>query len=282
MLFKHLPLFQPTLLFNKFSKGFILSSPNWLKDLTGAWLFYTVFPKLTRINPRFERIARFSPLIGVLIGVLQVSVLILLLQLQWPNESMPFIAIALGLWITGGIHVDGLMDTADGIAAGPSRCIEAMKDSRIGASGIIALTINLLLQIAALFKLRLLILFAIPIASFWGRYSQIWAISHYPYLNKEGSSKFLHKKNWRGFLIESIPSYAFLSFLIFILINIDISIISTPNLIIGIIVGFLPALIIPHLLARRLGGHSGDSYGASVVLVETCMLIIFSIILPAS
>ena len=80
------------------------------------------------------------------------------------------------MWITGGLHFDGLIDTADGISAGPDKRLEAMKDSRVGASGVIALTINLALQIAALIKLDYLYLFALPIAYFWGRYSQLIAI----------------------------------------------------------------------------------------------------------
>ena len=52
-----------------------------------------------------------------------------------------------GIWITGGLHFDGLMDTADGIAAGPEKCLFAMQDSRVGASGVLALIIILLVQI---------------------------------------------------------------------------------------------------------------------------------------
>jgi len=47
------------------------------------------------------------------------------------------------------------MDTADGIGAGPSKRIEAMKDSRVGAIGVQSLVIILILQIAAIIKLGL-------------------------------------------------------------------------------------------------------------------------------
>ena len=101
-----------------------------------------------------KRIARFAPLIGFFIGILQAFLMLILYLLNWPQGSLAFVGIAFNLWITGGMHFDGLIDTADGISAGPKKCLEAMKDSRVGASGVIALTINLTLQIAALIKLN--------------------------------------------------------------------------------------------------------------------------------
>ena len=78
---------------------------------------------------------------------------LLLSALNWPSEAIAAAALALGLWLTGGLHLDGLMDTADGLAAGSSRCLEAMDDSRVGASGVQAAFIVLLLQFSALVQL---------------------------------------------------------------------------------------------------------------------------------
>ena len=61
------------------------------------------------------------------------------------------------------------MDTADGISAGPSKRIKAMKDSRVGAMGVQSLVIILILQIAAIMKLSFYAPFAFPLAAFWGR-----------------------------------------------------------------------------------------------------------------
>ncbi len=233
------------------------------------------------ITPKFKRIARFAPLIGFLIGVLQALLMLTLFLLNWPQNSLPFVGIAFNLWITGGIHFDGLIDTADGISAGPAKCLEAMKDSRVGASGVIALAINLALQIAALHKLGLFYLIALPIASFWGRYSQLIAIGNYPSIQKESSSDF-HRDNWAGNIKESIPS-----FIIFLLLIVTINFTSLiyftkTSLIIAVLIGFIPSIIIPYFLARRIGGHSGDTYGASVVLVETFLLITLAFILPGN
>ncbi len=80
------------------------------------------------------------------------------------------------------------MDTGDGIGAEPSKRIEAMKDSRVGAIGVQSLVIILLLQIAAIIKLDYYAPFAFPLAAFWGRVSQLFAIQYYEYIYKNGSS----------------------------------------------------------------------------------------------
>ena len=122
-------------------------------------------PKLPCIKPSFKRIACFAPLIGIILGLLQGLILLILDKLGSPSESLPLFAIAINLWITGGLHYDGLMDTADGVAAGPKRYLEAMKDSRVGASGVITFIIIIMVQGRALVKLPASYSFVLPAAS---------------------------------------------------------------------------------------------------------------------
>ena len=91
----------------------------WLSDLAGAWIFYSVLPAWPWLSPRFQRIARFAPWIGLVIGALQALLCWGLLQLGWSTGAAAPLVIALGIWLSGGLHHDGLMDTADGLAAGP-------------------------------------------------------------------------------------------------------------------------------------------------------------------
>ncbi len=257
----------------------VLINQSWLKDFAGAWIFYTVLPKWPFIKAEFHRIARFAPLIGFFLGIVQSSVWLLLTYLLWPKEGIVLFVLAIGFWLTGGLHVDGLMDTADGIAAGEAKCLEAMRDSRVGASGVQLFIIVLLLQIAALTKLGDSALFAIPIATFWGRASSLWAIGHFPYLHESGSGYF-HKLNWKGDLKESKPSLILIIlFTIILIFNPIETIHSNQLLIISLWLGILPTIIIPNAIGNRLKGHTGDSYGASVVLVETFILILLSLIL---
>ncbi len=219
----------------------------------------------------------FLPLVGAFIGFIEVSILLILSQLGFTWESLAVIAIAINLWITGGLHHDGLIDTADGIAAGKARCLEAMKDSRVGASGVIALIIIITIKIAALFSLNSYYLLTIPIAYFWGRYSHLIAIGNYPYLSKNGESRF-HKSNWNGNIIESIPSIIFIILVILIILGLNISYDLKIYFLISNTICLILSLIIPKLLSNKLGGHCGDSYGASIVLVETFALFLMVII----
>src|SRR6478672_11510082 len=93
----------------------------------------------------------FYPVIGLLIGVTGVILRRLLLLVFPPSFS---IVIVLGflIWISGGLHEDGLADVADGMGGGwsPEQRLAIMKDSRIGAFGASVLVLALLAKYAAL------------------------------------------------------------------------------------------------------------------------------------
>ncbi len=242
-------------------------------------MFYTILPQWPLIKPKFIRIARFAPLIGPFIGFSQSVFWLFLSYFNWPNISVALISIAINIFITGGLHIDGLMDTADGIGAGPSKRMEAIKDSRVGAMGVQSLVIILILQLAAIIKLDFYAPFAFPLASFWGRISQIFAIGNYEYIFKEKSVS-IHQKHWKGISKEIRPSLIIISLgIILFLFSTDLNISNTLLLIYCILSGLITSLLIPSLINKSLGGHSGDSYGASLVITETTNLLLLSIIL---
>ena len=234
-------------------------------------------PGLPGIKPRFERIARFAPLIGLFIGLVQGILWFVLSKFDWPKEALALLSLGVGILITGGLHLDGLMDTADGLAAGKKKCIEAMQDSRVGAAGVQAMALILLIQLSALIKLDSLAPVAIPIATFWGRCAPFWAIEKFSYLHRDGSAAFhqLHWKRWK----DLIPTFLILFMTYSILYFAPSTLMQRIPLIFGISLGILPAFLVPDLLGKRLGGHSGDSYGASLVISETFMLLALAIIL---
>ncbi|MCP9799710.1 adenosylcobinamide-GDP ribazoletransferase [Synechococcus sp. RedBA-s] len=247
------------------------AAPPWLRDLAGAWIFYTVLPAWPRPQPRFERIARFAPWIGLLQGLLQ-GLLWCLAEAWLPAGARVALVLALGLWLTGGIHADGVMDTGDGLAAG-DRALEAMEDSRVGASGVLALLQVLLLRTAALLTLAELNLgpllaLALVWAGVWGRIAPLLAIQHFAYLRPAGTAAF-HQRHWLGLRRELRPALLLL----------------LPLSLVGASMGWpwqgwlglLPAWLLPLALGRRLGGHSGDSYGACVEWVESLTLLLLAL-----
>ena len=79
--------------------------------MAGSWIFYTTFPKIPLINPEFKNIAQFAPPLGFLIGTIQSYIFLFLRTNSWSIYASTLICLASGYLITGGLHIDGLMDT---------------------------------------------------------------------------------------------------------------------------------------------------------------------------
>ncbi|MEB3350824.1 MAG: adenosylcobinamide-GDP ribazoletransferase [Cyanobacteriota bacterium] len=237
----------------------------WLPDLAGAWIFYSVLPAWPGVAPRFERIARFAPWIGAVLGGFQ-ALAWWGLQGRVPPLSQVALVLALGLLLSGGLHADGAMDTADGLAAGERRRLEAMDDSRVGASGVQALALLLLLRAAALAALAVAAPWALLWSAIWGRVAPLVAMGRFGYLRPEGGSAGFHRRHWRGLGRELRPALLLLAALLALSL-------ARGWPLAGLAAG-LPALLVPLWLGRRLGGHSGDSYGACVEWSEALGLLL--------
>jgi adenosylcobinamide-GDP ribazoletransferase len=244
----------------------------WLRDLSGAWIFYSVLPAWPGIEPRFTRIARFAPWIGAVLGSLQ-ALLWAVLEGRVPLLAQVALTLALALWLSGGLHMDGAMDTADGLAAG-ERLLEAMDDSRVGASGAQTLAQLLLLRAAALACLGAAAPAALLGAAVWGRVAPLLAMARFPYLRPGGTAAF-HRLHWAGLAVELRPTLVLLAAAALAMGALGVS----PELAVALLAGALPTLVIPHLLGRRLGGHSGDSYGACVEWSECAALLLSALVL---
>jgi len=142
--------------------------------LAGSWIFYTTFPKIPLINPEFKNIAQFAPPLGLLIGTIQSYIFLFLRTNSWSIYESALICLASGYLITGGLHLDGLMDTFDGIFAGKKKRLKAMKDSKVGSFGVQSLVFITLIQIACILEIQNQIIFVLPISLFWGRYSNLF------------------------------------------------------------------------------------------------------------
>ena len=165
--------------------------------MAGSWIFYTTFPKIPLINPEFKNIAQFAPSLGFFIGTIQSCIFLLLRTNSWSIYASALICLASGYLITGGLHIDGLMDTFDGIFAGKKKRLKAMKDSKVGSFGVQALFFITLIQIACILKNQTLIIFVLPICLFWGRFSNLFFIEKFKYTSFKKKT-ISHKKFWNG------------------------------------------------------------------------------------
>ncbi len=246
--------------------------------MAGSWIFYTTFPKIPLINPEFKNIAQFAPLLGFFIGTIQSIIFIFLKTSSWSIYESALICLASGYLITGGLHLDGLMDTFDGIFAGKKKRLKAMKDSKVGSFGVQSLVFITLIQIGCIIKIQNQIIIVLPICLFWGRFSNLFFIEKFKYLSYKKKS-ICHKKFWNGFKKESLISIIFLCiFIAYQLFSITSQAILIKFLIL-ILIGIFLSYSIPNILGNMIGGFNGDACGASIVLVETAMLFIYAILL---
>ena len=188
-------------------------------------------------------------------------------------ETGAEMVLAAALLLSGGLHMDGAMDTADGLAAG-DRLLEAMEDSRVGASGAQALALLLLLRTAALAGLGPAAPAGLLAAAIWGRVAPLLAMARFPYLRPGGTAGF-HRAHWAGLSAELRPSLGLLGLLLGGACSaVALQRPAAAPLLAALLAGPLPVLLVPWWLGRRLGGHSGDSYGACVEWTEALTLLL--------
>lgn len=230
------------------------------------------------ISPKFKNIAQFAPILGFFIGLIQSLIYLLLRNNSWSVYASVPICLASGYLITGGLHLDGLMDTFDGIFAGKNKCLKAMKDSQVGAFGVQSLFFITLIQIACLIKVQNQIIVILPICLFWGRFSTLIYIDKFKYITLETKS-ISHKKYWNGFKKESLVSLIFICIFViyYLTVNNPVQFIIQKTFL--LFIGFFISYLIPKILGSKIGGFTGDACGASVVLVETTMLFIHAVLL---
>jgi adenosylcobinamide-GDP ribazoletransferase len=243
-----------------------------MKSILAAWAFYLCLPAPKKMELDFSRIARWAPLMGLILGGILCLCDYGLALVEMPLVVRSTIIILLWLLLTGGLHLDGAMDSADGLAVtDPTRRLAVMADSATGAFGAMAGMAILILKIVSLSAIsqqRWLVLLMIPA---WARWAQVLAISLYPYLKVEGKGA-MHSKG-----VEPFPDL--LGGLLALSMIAAAQFYGQPVILIpGIAgVGLILSYLVGKYFDRVFGGHTGDTYGAVVEWVEAIGLAIFTL-----
>jgi adenosylcobinamide-GDP ribazoletransferase len=248
-----------------------------LSTFLGAIAFYTCIPLPVHWRLQFHGIAAWAPLIGLLIGGLLGLSDAGLQKLGMPILVRTALIVVAWIGITGGLHLDGAMDTADGLAVlDPARRLEVMADSRTGAFGAMVAVAIVLLKTTALASLETDRWIYLMAAAGWGRWGQLVAIARYPYLKLEGKGA-LHKAAIQS-IWQALPS---LLLLLVLLGGCGILGGLSPQrwgMAIGIaLAGSAIAVLTGIWFNHKLGGHTGDTYGAVVEWTETLLLCVLTI-----
>lgn len=213
-------------------------------------------------------IMKYLTLVGGMIGIIMGSLYGVLLKLD-PFVAAVAVVISESL-ITGGLHQDGLADTFDGFYSNKDRegILKAMKDSRLGTHGVLALTGTLLLKVALINVLRRPgVLFVMPVIS---RLAMVYGAT------------FSKSAKTSGLGFEVIDGTSYKDALIASLIALCIALwFMGPVLILGIMAVTLGlSLAFVKICTFRIGGMTGDTLGAlgelaALAYLTVCGLLSF-------
>ncbi|OGT17336.1 MAG: hypothetical protein A2342_01515 [Gallionellales bacterium RIFOXYB12_FULL_54_9] len=218
---------------------------------------------------RLNQAARYFPLLGMVVGALSAAVLWLCAQVL-PLSLAVGVSMTAGTLITGAFHEDGLSDFADGLGGGFTRekALTIMKDSRVGAYGVIALVVVLLLKFQALLELcraHSLLFAAAALIAAHG-FSRLMATSimlTQRYIRDDDSSR-----------AKPVAQISHASFAIALLTGIaSIGLLyaagaQASNLFAAVTAALLMRAYLAWRLQKRLGGYTGDCLGAVQQLTE--------------
>lgn len=209
--------------------------------------------------------AAMFPLVGLLLGGLVVLVYYLA-SLVLPEPLPAWLAVAASLFLTGGLHLDGLMDTADGVFGGRSRenALLIMKDSRVGSMGVMACVLDLGIKTAAISSwgdIRLYpVLLLTPVVA---RTAMVLAMRH-PYARRDdgAGSPFAGQVRMNQIALAAILAMA----ITVLILKIEGAVLTAAV--------WLISMGVSWWLAKRLGGMTGDTYGFINEITEVSFLLL--------
>ena len=241
-----------------------------------ALSFLTIIPLPHRRETTSEEVGRsivYFPLVGGIIGLILAG-LNWLFGLFLPSAIVNGLLIVSLVVISGAIHLDGLADTCDGIAG--YKTVEArwqvMRDSRVGAFGVIGVFLILLLKYVSLSSVPeswlMATLVLMPVMSRW---TMVYAIFAYPYARPEGLGlAFKQEANWQRFIIATIITLA-AAIGWARLANVTYFYLAGLAIMFGV---WVIAAVLAAYLKRKLSGLTGDTYGAINETAEVSVLIL--------
>ncbi|OLP61451.1 adenosylcobinamide-GDP ribazoletransferase [Xaviernesmea oryzae] len=245
-------------------------------DIARSIAFLSRLPVADRFfaghDGRMGRTVRAFPLAGAIIAAPAAMLAGLLAAIQAPPLVTIFLAMALMALITGGLHEDGLADTADGLGGGQTaeRALDIMKDSRIGSYGGLALIFVLGLRIASLAALMavlppLSLVITIMLAAGISRFAMLY---HWQALGPARPSGIAAGAGQPE--TESVRMAAGFACAGAVLLALTPP--SSGAAVLALVLCAATAHLFTRYIRTRLGGHTGDTIGATQQLSEAALL----------
>ena len=215
------------------------------------------------------RSAGYFPVVGLIIGLVLVG-LDWLFGLILPSAVANALLIVSLVVITGVLHLDGFVDTCDGIAGHKTAedRWRVMHDSRVGGFGIVGIVLLLLVKYVSLnsipLPLMMTTLVLMPVISRW---ATVYAIFAYPYAKPSGLGKaFKQGTNWLRFTMATLIAL--------------VVVVGLAQLV-GLAIMFLiwvMTVVMAAYLKSKFSGLTGDTYGAINEVTEVGVLILVTLL----
>ncbi|MEI8139294.1 MAG: adenosylcobinamide-GDP ribazoletransferase [bacterium] len=244
-----------------------------MRPLVTAIRTLTLLPIPGKDSANLASALPFFPAIGVLIGALVVLTLYVASLTGW-IAGAGVIAMIVAVWITRGLHVDGLADVMDALGASRTRerRLEIMKDPHMGAFGVMAIVGDLLLKTVALSHLAALSQWSLALVPFIvSRTAQVFLATSLPYARQEGGKA-------AAFVQEARHYHLLLALLAAVVFCFAASGLAGLLLLLQ---GLIFALFLKFWMHRHFGGVTGDLLGASNEVIETGLLTFAAFIATA-
>ncbi len=204
----------------------------------------------------------FLPVIGLIVGALTGLVV------EFFITKSVFIAGAMGLLtyliLSGGLHLDGLSDMADGFLSNrdKKKILDIMKDSLIGAFGTLSLIIYSILKFSLYGSISENTVFIIALSSFLSRLSSLYVIKRGALARPGGFGATMKES------LEISPRVFLPGLILLVFLYIDILVLVP---LVGV---FLVAELIIRISTKKIGGLTGDIYGSSIEINELVALLL--------
>ena len=237
-----------------------------------ALQFLTIIsiPWRREVSPEeLGRSAGYFPVVGLIIGLVLVG-LDWLFGLILPSAVANALLIVSLVVITGVLHLDGFVDTCDGIAGHKTAedRWRVMHDSRVGGFGIVGIVLLLLVKYVSLnsipLPLMMTTLVLMPVISRW---ATVYAIFAYPYAKPSGLGKaFKQGTNWLRFTMATLIAL--------------VVVVGLAQLV-GLAIMFLiwvMTVVMAAYLKGKFSGLTGDTYGAINEVAEVGVLILVTLL----
>lgn len=242
-----------------------------MKPFLAAVRFLTVVPVPGTWGTAEADLARsvpFFPVIGLGLGCVAAGLAWILALIAPPMVAAVALVVAM-MSFSGCLHLDGLSDTADGFLSSRTRerILEILKDSHVGAMGMIVVISVLLTKFAALASIKPSLLWAAALLMpLVGRCAMVVYMALLPYVRETGLGKvFYQRAIWPAALWAAALSAA-----------VAWIVLRTAGVVIWG-VSMTAALVLAVYCYRKIGGATGDTFGAVCEIVEVVPPLVLSV-----